>query len=162
MSYLTIKWKYVTSLCIIQPYDTIWLLVFCKAPASVLLIFEFLCVSYVFDAPSGFGNSLEFMFVLQSASDTWKICCCMCLFLLLVCFGVVCLCGMLQATTMHACTKWHYTTQVEHSVAVSDAWMMTSTHVKKTSYVYVYIICINLYTLAYIHMNSLYILCKLE
>ena len=32
---------------------------------------------------------------------------------------------------------------------------------KKTSYVYVYI-CINRYTLAYIHMNSLYMLCKLE
>ena len=45
-------------------------LCFNGTPANVLLIFDFLCVFYFFDAPSGFGNSLEFMFVLQSASDT--------------------------------------------------------------------------------------------
>ena len=141
-------WYHMTSCVLMWP-----LLVFCW-----FLIF---CVSSMFLMPLvDLGIHLEFMFVLQSASDTWKLCCCMCLFFLFVCFGVVCLCGVLQATTMHACTKWHYTTQVVHSVAVSDAWMMTSTHVK-TIYLYVYI-CINLYTLAYIHMNSLYILCKLE
>ena len=141
-------WYHVTSCVLMGP-----LLVFCW-----FLIF---CVSSMFLMPLvDLGIHLEFMFVLQSASDTWKLCCCMCLFFLFVCFGVVCLCGVLQATTMHACTTWHYTTQVVHSVAVSDAWMMTSTHVK-TIYLYVYI-CINRHTLAYIHMNSLYMLCKLE
>ena len=138
MSYLTIKWKYVTHLCIFKHLIQDGFLCFCRTPASVLLIFVFF-VSPMFLMPLlDLAIQLEFMLVLQSASATWKICCCMCLFLLLVCFGVVCLCEVLQATTMHACTKWHYTTQVVHSVAVSDAWIMTSTHVKTHLHIYLW------------------------